>query len=211
MKALYINCSLKPGAEPSHTEALMRESLDILHGEGVETEMIRFADLDIRATVDPDEKGDDWPALYRKILDSRILVIGSPIWIGNMSSLATKLLERIYAHSGERNAAGQYIFYGRVGGCVVTGNEDGGKHVSRDLLFALQHVGFTVPPQADPYWVGEAGPGPSYRDAGRGNAFTQRNVRIMSWNLVHFARLLEAQGGVPAEGNTAESRKAGQS
>lgn len=211
MKALYLNCSLKSGDDESNTAALMQESVKIMAEQGIESEMVRIADKHIKATVSPDEKDDDWPGIFQKVLDSDIVVIGSPIWIGNMSSLACKLLERIYAHSGERNDKGQYIYYGRVGGCVVTGNEDGGKHVTRDILYGMQHVGFAIPPQVDAYWVGEAGPGPSYMAAGRDNEFTQRNIRTLSWNLIHFARMLEAQGGVPAQGNSVEARKAGQS
>jgi hypothetical protein len=86
---------------------------------------------------------------------------------------------------------------------MVTGNEDGGKHVSRDILYALSHIGFTIPPQADCYWVGEAGPGPSYMEAGQENEFTIRNTRVMTWNLIHFARQLKATP-IPAEGNILE-------
>lgn len=203
LKAVYLNCSLKTSSDQSNTEALMKESMAVLQSQDVECELIRIADKNIDAVMDPEHE-DDWTSeIYPKILGANILVIGSPIWIGNAASLTFKILERLYAHSSETNEKGQYAYYGRVGGALITGNEDGGKHVSRDILYGLQHVGFCVPPQADAYWVGEAGPGPSYIEAG-GNDFTTNMCRTMSWNLIHFARMLKENGGVPAEGNTIE-------
>ena len=118
--------------------------------------------------------------------------------------------------SGLLNDRGQSIFYNQVGGCVVTGNEDGIKHVAMSLAFALNHLGVTIPPQADCGWIGEAGPGPSYGDelddgsrAGFDNEFTQRNTTIMTWNLLHLARLLRDSGGIPNHGNDREAWKAG--
>jgi multimeric flavodoxin WrbA len=118
----------------------------------------------------------------------------------------------MYAYSGDRNDRGQYLYYGKTGGCVITGNEDGAKACSMEILYALSHIGFVVPPQADCAWLGEAGPGPSYGDvvdgenapAGYENDFTNRNATIMSWNLMHTARLLEDMGGFPVGGNVAD-------
>ena len=102
-----------------------------------------------------------------------IVILAGPIWLGDQSSQTRKIIERLYAYSGDVNAAGQWSYYGKVGGSVTTGNEDGGKHVSAQILYALQHIGLTVPPQSDSYWVGEAGPGPSYLDPQEGGR-TQR-------------------------------------
>ena len=157
IKALYINCSLKKLPQTSNTQDLIQKSVDIMYDQNIETEIIRFADCHIDASIDPEHKEDDWPEIYQKILNADILIIGSPIWLGEKSSIATKLVERIYAHSAETNEAGQYIYYNKIGGVIITGNEDGAKHVARDLLYSLSHVGFTIPPQADAYWVGEAG------------------------------------------------------
>ena len=106
------------------------------------------------------------------------------------------------------NEAGQYAFYGKVGGCLITGNEDGIKHCAMNVLYSLQHLGFVIPPQADAGWIGEAGPGPSYGDVlgdgtrvGLDNDFTNRNVTFMTWNLMHLARMLQDAGGIPAYGN----------
>jgi multimeric flavodoxin WrbA len=118
------------------------------------------------------------------------------------------LIERLYAMSGKLNDKGQSIFYGKVAGSVITGNEDGIKHTAMTLGFALNHLGYTIPPQADCGWIGEAGPGPSYGDeledgsrAGFDNDFTRNNTTIMTWNALHLARMLKAQGGYPTEGN----------
>jgi multimeric flavodoxin WrbA len=114
--------------------------------------------------------------------------------------------------SGELNDDGQYVYYGRVGGCIVTGNEDGAKHCAASVLYGLQHLGFTIPPQADAAWVGEAGPGPSYCDEDSGglqNDYTQRTATFMAWNLLHLARLLDDAGGIPAQGNQRSKWAAG--
>ena len=125
------------------------------------------------------------------------------------------LIERLYAMSGKLNDKGQSVFYGKVGGTVVTGNEDGIKHVAMTTGFAMNHLGYTIPPQADCGWIGEAGPGPSYGDevdgkrAGFDNEFTQRNTTIMTWNAMHLARMLKAAGGYPQEGNDRNAWDAG--
>jgi multimeric flavodoxin WrbA len=205
LKALFLGCSLKKSPEASHTEALMRESMGIFEQAGFETELVRVVDRSLAFGVEKDMgEGDGWPPLFEKVMAANAVVIGSPIWLGNPSSVCIQLLERLYAHSSDTNEKGQYIYYNKVGGAVVTGNEDGGKFVSSRILYSLQHIGFTVPPGADSYWVGEAGPGPSYMEAGRANDFTKTTLRLMTWNLIHFARML-AERPIPAEGNTVPS------
>jgi len=155
---------------------------------------------------------DDWPALYERVRAADILVIGTPIWLGEKSSVCTRVIERLYGNSGELNGVGQSSFYGKVGGVIVTGNEDGIKHVAMNVLYSLQHLGYVIPPQADAGWIGEAGPGPSYLDEGSGgpqNDFTQRNVTFMTWNLMHLAALLRDAGGMPAHGNDRTAWAAG--
>lgn len=139
-------------------------------------------------------------------------VLCGPIWLGDNSSEMKKVIERLYACSHLLNDAGQYAYYGRVGGCLITGNEDGVKHCAMNVLYSLQHLGYTVPPQADAGWIGEAGPGPSYLDAGSGgpdNDFTNRNTTFMTWNLMHLARMLKDAGGIPAHGNQRSEWDAG--
>ncbi|MFP5447638.1 MAG: flavodoxin family protein [Alphaproteobacteria bacterium] len=217
LSALFINCSLKPSPEPSNTEALMKVSQGVMAANGVSIETIRAADLDIAPGVKPDmrEHGfdrDDWPEVQAKVMSADILVIGTPIWLGDKSSICTRVVERLYGYSGRLNDKGQYAYYGRVGGCVITGNEDGAKHCAMNLLYSLQHLGYAIPPQADAGWVGEAGPGPSYADetsGGRQNDFTQRNTTFAAWNLMHMARMLKDADGLPAYGNLPEAWEAG--
>lgn len=209
LRALFLNCTLKRSPELSHTEGLISISRNILQRLGVVVEVIRPVDYFIAYGVYPDmtEHGwekDEWPIIYGKVMAADILVIGSPIWLGEKSSICSKVIERLYSTSGELNDEGQYSYYGRVGGCLITGNEDGAKHCAMNILYSLQHLGYTIPPQADAGWVGESGPGPSYLDPGSGgpeNDFTNRNTTFMTWNLLHFARMLKDLGGIPAHGN----------
>jgi multimeric flavodoxin WrbA len=216
LHAVYVNCTLTPSPGLSHTQLLMDRSAGILEHHGVEVTTIRAVDHDIAPGVYPDmtEHGadrDDWPAIAEQILAADILVIGTPIWLGEKSSVTTRVIERLYALSGETNDAGQYLYYGRTGGCLVTGNEDGIKHCAMNILYSLQHLGYTIPPQADAGWIGEAGPGPSYGDDGAGfdNDFTNRNTAFMTHNLMHVARMLKDQGGFPAYGNQRSEWDAG--
>ncbi|NQW17432.1 MAG: flavodoxin family protein [Chloroflexi bacterium] len=209
LSALFLNCTLKPSPEVSHTQGLIDVSQAIMEANGISTEVIRPVDHKIAHGVYPDmqEQGwsfDEWPGLYEKVKAADILVIGTPIWLGDKSSVCTQAIERLYSSSGDLNEHGQYAYYGRVGGCLVTGNEDGAKHCAMNVLYSLQHLGYVIPPQADAAWLGEAGPGPSYLDEGSGgpqNDFTQRNTTFMTWNLMHFARMLKDAGGIPAHGN----------
>lgn len=214
LKALYLNCSLKTDSADSHTMKLMQRSAKIMKAEGVDVELLHALDFNIGFGMvkDASTQGqkDDWPELQDKIMESDILVIGTPIWLGQKSSVATLVVERMYAYSGDHNDKDQYLYYGKTGGCIVTGNEDGVKHCSMDILYALQHIGYTVPPQADCGWIGEVGPGPSYGDevegskvpAGFDSEFTNKNTTFMSWNLMHMASILKNNGGIPDIGNT---------
>ncbi|MBC6497567.1 MAG: NAD(P)H-dependent oxidoreductase [Alphaproteobacteria bacterium GM7ARS4] len=201
MKALFLNCSLKKSDEESNTQALCAYAQRIFEKESVTCEHIRVVDYYIpfgmKERVD---SKDDWPSLFAKVMASQILIIGTPIWFGEKSSVASLVIERLYAFSAEKNDVGQYIYYNKVAGVIATGNEDGGKESCRSVLYALQHMGFTIPPQADAYWVGEAGPGPSYIEEGQDNAFTQRNTQFLTYNLLHVARMLDKQP-IPAIGN----------
>ncbi|MDZ7691920.1 MAG: flavodoxin family protein [Balneolaceae bacterium] len=220
LKALFLNCTLKPSPIESHTETLIEVSQSILEKNNVTTELLRPVDYNIAPGVYPDmtEHGfenDDWPKIQEKVLDANILIIGSPIWLGEKSSIATRVIERLYGYSGNLNDKGQYAYYGRVGGCLITGNEDGIKHCSMSILYGLQHLGYVIPPQADAGWIGEAGPGPSYGDEGENgpvgfdNEFTQRNTTFMTWNLMHMALMLDQAGGIPAHGNQRSEWEAG--
>lgn len=217
IKAIFFNCTLKKSPETSNTEGLINISKNIMEKHGVDVEVIRTIDHDIATGVYPDMrdhgwKTDEWPEIYKKVDAADIVVIAGPIWLGDNSSITKKLIERLYSNSAILNKQGQYAYYGKVGGSLITGNEDGGKHCSMNILYSLQHIGFTVPPQADSYWVGAAGPGPSYLDKGSGgpeNDFTNRNTTFMTWNILHFAKMLKNAGGIPAQGNQRSKWDAG--
>ena len=217
LNALFLNCTLKRTGEMSHTQGLIDIATAIMHANGVATEVIRPVDHDLAYGVWPDmtEHGwhsDDWPVILEKVMAADILVLTSPIWLGEKSSVCTHVIERLYAASHLLNDAGQYAYYGRVAGCLITGNEDGAKHCAMNILYSLQHLGYVIPPQADAAWLGEAGPGPSYLDEGSGgpaNDFTNRNTTFMTWNLMHLARMLKGAGGIPAHGNQRSEWDAG--
>jgi multimeric flavodoxin WrbA len=217
LRALFVNCTLKRSPDISNTEGLAAISMEIMRRQGVAVDAIRAVDHDLPPGVYPDmtEHGwpsDDWPRLFERVEAADILVLATPIWLGEKSSICTKVIERLYGNSSQLNDAGQYAYYGRVGGCLVTGNEDGVKHCAMNILYSLQHLGYAIPPQADAGWIGAIGPGPSYLDEGSGGPesdFTNRNTTFMTWNLLHMARMLKDRGGIPAHGNQRAAWDAG--
>lgn len=217
LHAMFINCTLKRSPHVSNTQGLIDKSRSVMESNGVSTELVRAVDHDIATGVWPDmtEHGwatDAWPSLYERVMAADILVLAGPIWLGDNSSVMKQVIERLYAGSSQLNDRGQYAYYGRVGGCLITGNEDGVKHCAMNVLYSLQHLGYTIPPQADAGWIGEAGPGPSYLDPGSGgpeNDFTNRNTSFMTWNLMHLAAMLKQTGGIPAHGNQRSEWDAG--
>src|SRR3954454_6382101 len=159
LRALFINCTLKRSPELTHTGGLIDLSRGIMEKQGVSVEVIRAIDHDIATGVWPDmtEHGwasDEWPALYQKVLAADILVIAGPIWLGDNASTTKQVIERLYSCSHLLNDAGQYAYYGRLAACLITGNEDGVNHCAMNVLYSLQHLGYTIPPQADAGWIG---------------------------------------------------------
>lgn len=217
LRALFVNATLKRSPDPSNTDGLLQLSGRIMREHGVQVDAIRAIDHDIATGVWPNmtEYGwdvDEWPAIFDRVLRADILVLAGPIWLGDNSSVMKRVIERLYACSSQLNEFGQYAYYGRVGGCVITGNEDGVKHCAMNVLYSLQHLGFTIPPQADAGWIGASGPGPSYLDPGSGgpeNDFTNRTTTFMTYNLMHVAAMLRAAGGVPPYGNRRSEWDAG--
>ncbi|MCB0919855.1 MAG: flavodoxin family protein [Actinobacteria bacterium] len=210
LKATYINGTLKRSPQVSQTEGLMSISTGIMRGLGVDVTVIRTVDHVIPPGLETDmtEHGydrDDFPQIYAESIEpADIIILATPIWLGDQSSMTRLMIERMYAYSGELNDRGQWSYYGKVGGALITGNEDGGKHCSAMMLYSLQHIGLVIPPQADTYWNGEAGPGPSYLDPENGgthNAWTTRNTAFMTWNILHMTRMVKDAGGIPAFGN----------
>ena len=219
LTAVFINCTLKRSPELSHTQGLMDRSIALMRSQGVSVENLRLIDHDVATGVYPDMREHGWPAdawpddIWPLIDAADILVVGGPLWLGDNASVTRQLIERLYAMSGLFNDKGQYVYYGKVAGTLITGNEDGVKHAAMSTLYSLQHIGYTIPPAADAGWIGEVGPGPSYLDEGSGgpeNDFTNRNTTFMTWNLMHLARMLKDVGGIPAYGNLRKEWNSGE-
>lgn len=194
LKAVALNCTLKPSPATSHTQALMDKVASLMDPLGAETESIRVADYRVPFGVSSDLGGDDeWPAIYARIRAADIVIIATPIWMGVRSAVAQMVMERLDGSYGDADPeTGQFPLYNKVGGVVVTGNEDGAHAAAETTLFNLCHFGCTIPPNADCYWVGDAGPGPSYLDAGGDrHMYTNKAARYMAHNLVYVAGLLK--------------------
>ncbi|MBC7645088.1 MAG: flavodoxin family protein [Thermoleophilia bacterium] len=214
LSAMFINCTLKRSPAPSHTDHLMRGLKKLFTTHGVSVDEIRAIDHRIATGMSPDmtEEGwseDEWPAIFERVMAADILVLGTPLWLGEKTSVCTRMIERLYSSSGTFNAKGQFTFVDKVAGWIVTGNEDGVKHTSMNLSFSLSHLGYTIPPNGDAGWIGEIGPGPSFGDDGEvglDNSFTHRNISLMAWNLMHMAAILKQRpGGIPAWGTAMDS------
>jgi multimeric flavodoxin WrbA len=192
MKALIINCTLKPSPGTSNTEALANVVGDALRGHGVEVDTVRAVDHDIKPGVESDMgDGDGWPAIRSRILDSEILVIASPTWVGRPSSVAQRVIERLDAMISETDDEGRPLAYNRVAGVVNTGNEDGAHHVIGEISGALVDIGFTIPGQAWTYWHLGPGAGPNYLDDQRGHDWSAKTGRAMAANLYAVATALQ--------------------
>ena len=203
MRATVINCTLKPSPERSSTEALAKVVIEALESEGVETELVRALDHELKPGVETDMgEGDEWPQIHEKLLRSEILVIATPTWLGQPSSVAKRVLERMDAMIAETDEEERPIAYNRVAGVVVTGNEDGAHNVISDIAGALIDIGYTIPGQAWTYWNKGPGPGDSYLDADddEGKEWSHTTGRAAAKNLVAVARALEggAMGPPPS-------------
>jgi multimeric flavodoxin WrbA len=201
MRATILNCTLKPSPEESSTEALS----GVLHGglerRGVSTETLRVVDFEIKPGIETDMgAGDEWPAIHERLVDSEILVIATPTWLGQQSSVCKRVLERMDAMLSETDDEGRPIAYNRVAGVVVTGNEDGAHHVISEVSGALIDIGYTIPGQAWTYWNKGPGPGDSYLeiDDPEGKQWSHETGEAAVHNLVGVAEALAANPlGVP--------------
>lgn len=202
LKIFGLNCSLKSSKanETSSTDVLMRQLYDALGEHGAAGDFVRAADFNIKPGVKSDEgDGDQWPELRKRILAADIFVLGSPVWMGQASSIAKRVVERMDAFLGETDDKGRMPAFGKVAVCVTVGNEDGAHHVSADVLQALFDVGFTVPANPVTYWVGEAMGSVDYKDLKKvPDKVAQVNAMLAS-NTAHLARLLKAENypGIP--------------
>ncbi|MBI1181051.1 MAG: NADPH-dependent oxidoreductase [Alphaproteobacteria bacterium] len=190
---LAVNCTLKSSGagEKSSTDVMLRQLLEGFAPYGVEGEIVRAADHDIKPGVTADEgEGDAWPVIRKKLLAADILLLGTPIWLGQPSSICKRVLERMDAFLGETDDAGRMPTYGKVACVAVVGNEDGAHHVSAELYQALNDVGFTIPANAVSYWVGEAMQGKDYKELERTPEAVEKAVGMLCRNAAHLAALL---------------------
>ncbi|MBU4135603.1 MAG: flavodoxin family protein [Alphaproteobacteria bacterium] len=192
MKALVLNCTLKPSPASSSTEALARVVIAELEKGGAEVEMIRLVDLNLRPGVKTDEgPGDDWPAVHARIMAADILVMATPTWLGQMSSVCLRALERMDALFAEFDEAGRPVAFGKVAGVVVTGNEDGAHNIVATVCQGLIDMGFTIPGQSWTYWHLGPGPGPDYVETDQGHSYSDRVGRNAARNLIALAKALK--------------------
>ncbi|MGW6278389.1 flavodoxin family protein [Kribbella sp. NPDC055071] len=194
LRALVLSCSLKKSPAKSSSELIGRELLTALSDHDVEGEVVRVVDHDVRFGVSVDEgDGDEWPALREKVLAADILIIATPIWMGQPASVCKVVLERLDAELSEKDDQGRPLVYGKVAIVGVVGNEDGAHHVSAELFQALNDVGFTIPAAGATYWVGEAMGSLDYQDAGPKADTTGLTTKTAAANAAHLARLLRDQ------------------
>jgi multimeric flavodoxin WrbA len=193
MKALFLSCTLKASPATSNTEALCQVLVSQFEEEGVTSEIVRLVDFNIKPGVKSDEgEGDDWPFVHEKILAADILVMATPIWLGQHSSICQRALERMDAMLSETKADGRPIAFDKAAGVVITGNEDGAHHIVACVCQPLIDIGFTVPGQSWTYWHLGPGPGPDYTDTDQGHAWSDRTGRNAARNLTAVARALSA-------------------
>ncbi|WP_435208415.1 flavodoxin family protein [Micromonospora sp. bgisy143] len=204
IRALVLNCTLKPSPAPSSSDQLGREVLAELARQGVDGEIVRVVDHKVRFGVSTDEgDGDGWPAIRAKLLAAQILIIATPIWLGQPASVTKMVLERLDAELSETDDEGRLRTYGKVAGVAVVGNEDGAHHSIAEVQGALNEVGFTVAAAGATYWVGEALHTVDYRDAGPKPDTTGRTTKALALNSAHLARLLAEQPYPPPEAQDA--------
>jgi len=192
LTAFGMNCTLKQGPEESSTQKLLDQILHALTPYGIGVSHARVADYVVKPGVKADEgSGDEWPALRSKVLDANILVLASPIWMGQPSSVAKRVLERMDAFLDEIDKQGRYPTFGRVAIVAVVGNEDGAHHVTAELYQALADVGFTIPGGSSAYWVGEAMGSVNYKDLARTPPKLASTIKTLACNAAHLAALLK--------------------
>lgn len=192
LSALALVCTLTPSPEPSSTELLAGQVLDALKSHGVSGETIRVVDHDLKPGVQADMgEGDEWPALRERVLAADILLIASPTWMGHMSSVAQRVLERLDAELSVMDDANRPHLYDKVGIVAVVGNEDGAHKITADLFQALNDVGYTIPAQGGTYWNGEAMHTTDYKDLDAVPDVVESTTSGVAANAAHLAAVLK--------------------
>lgn len=194
LTAVAISCTLKPSPAASSSDLLATQMLDALAGHGVTGSLVRAVDLHLSPGVQKDMGGDDqWPSIRRRVLDADILVFATPTWMGQHSSVAQRVLERLDAELSETDARGRPTLFDKVAVAGIVGNEDGAHHIAAILFQALNDVGFTVPAHGSVYWNGEAMHTTDYKDLDETPEKVASAIRTATANAAHLARLLKGQ------------------
>lgn len=192
LRALVLVCTLKPSPAPSSSDLLGRQVLEQLEQLGATGEVVRVVDKDVKFGVSTDEgDGDGWPEIRSAMLASDILVVATPIWMGQPASVCKMALERLDAELSETDDEGRMLTFGKVALVAVVGNEDGAHHVVAEVQQALSDTGFTTPANGSTYWVGEAMQATDYRDLDDVPEKTDETTRTAARNAAHLARLLK--------------------
>ena len=204
LRALALVCSLKPSPAESSTQLIASQVIEALAEHDVTGELVRVVDHDVKPGVEKDMgDGDAWPAIRDKVLAADILVLATPTWMGQASSVCMRVLERLDAELSEQDDEGRPSVFGKVAVCAVVGNEDGAHHISSQVFQALNDVGFSIPAQGVTYWNGEAMHGTDYKDLDETPDVTAATTRTVAANAAHLARLLQ---GANYPGEAAEAR-----
>lgn len=191
LTAIALNCTLKPSPAASSSELLAQQLLDALAAHDVRGEMVRVVDFDVKPGVEADMgDGDEWPGIRDKVMSADILVFATPTWMGHMSSVAQRVLERLDAHISETDAEGRPVLAGKVAAVVVVGNEDGAHAIIADAYQGLADVGFSIPAQAGVYWNGEAMHTTDYLDLEETPEEVASATATVARHIAHLARLL---------------------
>lgn len=192
MKALVLNCTLKPSPLASNTEALAQEVIKEMEKHGVKVKLIRITDHNVITGTKSDMgEGDAWPAILEEILDSDILIMATPTWMGTLSSMAMKVMERINGLYPTKDRYGRPVTYNKVAGFVVTGEEDGARHVVAELAHGLMDVGFTIAPQSYTYWNNGPGPGKKYLESEFRKDWSIKTAKLVAGNVIAVAKALK--------------------
>lgn len=194
LTAVALNCTLKPSPQPSSGDLMATQYLEALAEHGVTGSAVRVVDHDVRPGVEKDMGGgDEWPSIRDQVLAADVLVVVSPTWMGQMSSVAQRVLERLDAELSETRDDGNPILFGKVAVVGVVGNEDGAHRITSDLYQALNDVGFSIPAQGGTYWNGEAMHTTDYNDLDETPEATEAALRTAAANAVHLAGLLTSE------------------
>ena len=192
LRALALVCSLKPTPAPSSTDLIARQVLDALAEHGVTGETVRVVDHDVRPGVEIDMgDGDEWPGIREKLMAADVLVFSTPTWVGHMSSVAQRVLERLDGELSETDDTGRPLVTGKVAVVAVVGNEDGAHKITADAFQGLSDIGFTIPAQGATYWNGEAMQGVDYNDLDETPEAVDSTTTTLAANAAHLARVLK--------------------